>query len=141
MPQGGGNALVVVDAQAAEGPQQRRDAGVVAHLHRNQRLAVFDPLIGEAAHLRVHPRALQRRGRKHDQPRIRLLQAFVHPGDDVVARRDLPGVEPGIDSLLAQIPGQRLHGGFVAGGVAQENPHRGNAPQTLRWDLTVCAPS
>ena len=124
MLQGGGYALVILDVQAAEGAEQRRDVGVVAHLDWNQGLAALDSLVGEAAQLRVHPRALQRLGRKHDQARIGLLQAFIHPADNVVAGADLPLVEPGIDSLQPQVAGQRFNGGFVAGGVTEEYPHQ-----------------
>ena len=62
MQQGVSDGLVVVDAQAAEGPEQGRDVGLIAHLHRNQRLACLDALVGEAAHLGFHPAALQRLG-------------------------------------------------------------------------------
>ena len=132
LQQGGGDALVVLDAQATEGPEQRRDVGVVSNLHRQQRLAVLDPLVGEAAYLRIDPRALQRLGRKHDQPGIGLLQAFVHAGNDVVARADLPLVEPGVDSPLAQKARQRLNSGLVAAGMAEEDPHHRHDPWSSR---------
>ena len=129
---------MVLDAQATEGPEQRRDVGVVSNLHRQQRLAVLDPLVGEAAHLRVDPRALQRLGRKHDQPGIGLLQAFVHAGNDVVARADLPLVEPGVDSPLAQKARQRLNSGLVAAGMAEEDPHHRHDSWISRQTLITC---
>ena len=119
-----GDRAVLLDAEAAEGLEQGRNVGVIAHLHRNQRLTALDALVGEAAHLSLHPRALQRLGRKHDQARVDLHQPVVHPGDDVVSRADLPFVEPNVDALLAQVARQRLHGGLIAGGMAQKNPHR-----------------
>ena len=123
--QGSGDALVILDRKAAEGLEQRWNRGVVADLHGNQELAVLDPLVGEGCHLGADPWAQQRLGRKHDQAGIGLLQPLVHLGDDVVAGADLPDVQPGVDSLLAEVAGQRFYGRFIPGGMAQKDPHAG----------------
>ena len=122
--QGVGDRSVLLDAEAAEGLEQGRNVGVIAHLHRNQRLAALDALVGEGADLSLHPGALQRLGRKNDQSRVGLQQPVVHSGDDVIAGADLPFVEPNVDALRAQIARERLHRGLITRGMAQKDPHR-----------------
>jgi hypothetical protein len=103
-----GDRVDLVDAASRQWPQQRGHVRVLADDDRNQDLPFLNARVGEVADLRVDPAALPRVGREHDQPGIRLLESRVDLRDDIVARRDDPLVEPGLDAALMQRAGERL---------------------------------
>jgi hypothetical protein len=62
-----------------------------------------------------------------DDAGVGLLEAGVDARDDVVGRGDFPLIEPDVDAFGTQGGGEGKDGGFIGGGVADEDAHVGTA--------------
>jgi hypothetical protein len=62
--------------------------------------------------------------RQEDEAKLAALESFVDLGRDVVARLDLPAVEPGVDAVASETSSERLDLFPVDPPLAAEDLHR-----------------
>jgi hypothetical protein len=119
--QGFDQRVDLLDAAPRPRLQQRRDPVILADDHRNDELTRLDACQGKIADLGLDPGSLLRVSGEHDDPGLGRLQTGIDAGDDVVAGRDLPLVEPWLDATPVQCNRQRLDSRLVLGRMADEN--------------------
>ena len=119
-----GDCVDVIDPDAGERTQERRDPGVLAEDDRDQDLTLVDLRVGQIAELGPDPAVVSGVAAEDDQPSLGPLQAVVDADDNVVSWRNLPFVQPNLETTLAQPLREHFDGGFVFRRVADEDAHR-----------------
>ena len=113
-----------VDATPGPGAQKRRNGGFGIDHDRDQAFAILDHLESEGCNFGAEPGAVVLLAGEEHEPDLAFVEPFVHLGDDVVARLDLPLVEPGVDAGLPQPGGKLPDGRFIYPPVTAEHRDR-----------------